>query len=734
MKDAHTFDDKDVRKLKMKIIVNTKTENNNMNSKANDSDYILNPKSNRYVKRSGALGKLLEKIQIQQLVRPPELVCLESTGLDKKLQETPNDKLILSLKGTPITRSYQLPSLLSTIKERGFYPYWNKSKGDLFQRLILPNEADYVDSDLIWSSGSAEPKAHPSWFLVRTTKNSTPQQNSPKTCRLSHPFLSVNIMEGDAIAKQFLLEKNQKEMTRLKKSVNNAISHRLTGKKTKKEQTCMSDEEMATYKDLLKIQKDELYDSVFEEKHNVVQRSRLFRIYGTKKQYAFLRQQRGIYRHVYNTCCNDIKQHYRCNVDIIYFLQFLIDSDEIELTEDEESAIKQNIIKYKYLTEDVLRGKYQPDSYWKENKKEWGLMAPSNLRTASIQNLLSNINVAQKTAKSGFSMGMLSKKDDKISFQIPVSTQQINMKTGTSIPAIRKHKNNTLPTKTKDVIFQYMGTKCPDQGKFTTRVREKDNFPLSKSDIKHDCKFVYKSGCWYVSIPYDVHIENTKPVSRLCSIDPGVKTPYTVYDPHDGSITEIGTTKDSLKRIKNENSMLSTHAVLERIRRKCNRYQSRMDKEIVLATTKIEKRKLNKIKKCIRRLRYKKKCLIDELHYKTIKYLTSNYDVIMMPYFDTSEIVKKTLKKKTKRALLDLNFSLFRQRLACKAESQGVVWLEVGEAYTTKSCVQCGNVQNIGLQTRIFDCTNCQLKLGRDAHSAISILVKNADLTLPQGS
>lgn len=634
------------------------------------------------------------------------------------------NKLILSVKGIPITRSYHTSSLVSIIRDRSSYHYWNKSKGELFRKLLLPDDTNYRDSDLFWSNRRMEQKGHPSWFLVRTTKESTVQLNS-----LPQLSLSVNIVEEDDTVKQFLIEKNQKEMTRMKKSVNNTISHRLINKKSKKEQANMSLEELELYKDNQQRQKDEMYDSVYEEKKSVI-RNRLFRLYGTKKQYEFLRQQRGVYRHVYNMCVSDYK--YNCNTgkDIANFLYFLLESDEVELTTSEEQEIKENIEKHEQL-EKTLIAKYQPDSYWKENSKEWGLTTPSNMRTSAIKNFFSNINVAHKTAKAGFSMSMLNKKVDKISFQLPISTQQINTKTGTTVPSTR-HKNKKAPTKTKDVIFQYMSTRCPEQGKFTVRVKDKDKFPTTKSDINHDCKFIYKSNCWYVAIPYDVPIKTleTKSNLKICSIDPGIKTPYTVYDPHDGSITEIGTTKDSLGRIKNEKSILSTHAVLERIRRKCRRYQRRLDIDKAKAETHVDKIKIqNKIKKCIRRLMYKKKCFIDELHYKTISYLTSNYDVIMMPYFDTDKLVKsKKLSKKSKQALLDLNFSLFRQRLACKAESQGKVWLEVGEGYTTKDCVRCGTTNDITLKTRVFECSNCHLKMGRDVHSSISIFVKNTDI------
>lgn len=70
-------------------------------------------------------------------------------------------------------------------------------------------------------------------------------------------------------------------------------------------------------------------------------------------------------------------------------------------------------------------------------------------------------------------------------------------------------------------------------------------------------------------------------------------------------------------------------------------------------------------------------------------------------------VKSKRLPSKTKRALVDLNFSLFR-RLASKAERIQLVY--VFDVVTFK---------DMDLKQRIFDCKSCHLKLGRDIHSAI---------------
>jgi putative transposase len=41
---------------------------------------------------------------------------------------------------------------------------------------------------------------------------------------------------------------------------------------------------------------------------------------------------------------------------------------------------------------------------------------------------------------------------------------------------------------------------------------------------------------------------------------------------------------------------------------------------------------------------------------------------------------------------------------------------------TTKTCSKCGNVQNIELSERTFNCKNCGMSMDRDLNAAINIL------------
>ena len=73
-----------------------------------------------------------------------------------------------------------------------------------------------------------------------------------------------------------------------------------------------------------------------------------------------------------------------------------------------------------------------------------------------------------------------------------------------------------------------------------------------------------------------------------------------------------------------------------------------------------------RLKKALSRMKFKVWDLIDELHFKSINYLLANYDIILLPTFETSEMTAKSNRKirsKTVRAMLSFSFFKFGQRL-----------------------------------------------------------------------
>ena len=83
------------------------------------------------------------------------------------------------------------------------------------------------------------------------------------------------------------------------------------------------------------------------------------------------------------------------------------------------------------------------------------------------------------------------------------------------------------------------------------------------------------------------------------------------------------------------------------------------------------------------RMRIRIENLINELHRKTARYLVNNFDVILLPTFETSEMVergRRRIRSKTVRNLLGLAHYRFGMFLWHKAAEFGVTIISVNEA------------------------------------------------------
>ncbi len=87
--------------------------------------------------------------------------------------------------------------------------------------------------------------------------------------------------------------------------------------------------------------------------------------------------------------------------------------------------------------------------------------------------------------------------------------------------------------------------------------------------------------------------------------------------------------------------------------------------------------------------------LIAELHRQAARFLVDSFDVILLPTFETSEMVergRRRIRSKTVRNLLSLAHYRFGMFLRHKAAEYGVTVLSVNEAYTTKTVSWTGEV------------------------------------------
>jgi putative transposase len=98
----------------------------------------------------------------------------------------------------------------------------------------------------------------------------------------------------------------------------------------------------------------------------------------------------------------------------------------------------------------------------------------------------------------------------------------------------------------------------------------------------------------------------------------------------------------------------------------------------------------------------------------------------MEPHFESQEMVKKhKLCSNTNRHLMCLSHFTFKERLKTKCFEYNVHLKLVDESYTSKTCTQCGMLNQSLSGKKIFECKKCEIKINRDVNGARNIYLKN---------
>ena len=121
------------------------------------------------------------------------------------------------------------------------------------------------------------------------------------------------------------------------------------------------------------------------------------------------------------------------------------------------------------------------------------------------------------------------------------------------------------------------------------------------------------------------------------------------------------------------------------------------------------------------------KGLTDELHWKTIKFLTDNYKTILVGDLSTKGIVSNNssvLTKYNKELSYALSFYRFRQRLEFKCNLKKCNYLKVNEYYTSKMCSVCSNYKEDLGSNKVYNCSKCNTIMDRDINGCRNIIFK----------
>ena len=122
----------------------------------------------------------------------------------------------------------------------------------------------------------------------------------------------------------------------------------------------------------------------------------------------------------------------------------------------------------------------------------------------------------------------------------------------------------------------------------------------------------------------------------------------------------------------------------------------------LLSRAKLERRRFARRNKyeAAARMRVRISNLIDELHHQAARWLVDHFDIILLPAFETSEMVvrgARRLRAKSVRSMLTYAHYRFQQFLQWKCWQTGRELLLINEAYTSKTCSWSGEIiANLG--------------------------------------
>ena len=232
------------------------------------------------------------------------------------------------------------------------------------------------------------------------------------------------------------------------------------------------------------------------------------------------------------------------------------------------------------------------------------------------------------------------------------------------------------------------------------RLQMAEPLPSNPKDSRLTCH----NGRYFLCVPFE---SPAKPADnqggRVVSLDPGVRSFLTWYG--EAGCGKIG------------------HGDFTKLFRLCLGLD-----DLISRTSKTVRQQKRRMHKAQARLRNRIGDLVDELHWKACRFLTSNFDVILLPSFETQEMAcRGKLRSKTVRSMLGFQHYRFQQRLLYKAAEMGKRVVLVDESYTSKTASWTGEVVKIGSRKEI---TSAGVTLDRDINGARGIFVKTISCAL----
>ena len=188
-----------------------------------------------------------------------------------------------------------------------------------------------------------------------------------------------------------------------------------------------------------------------------------------------------------------------------------------------------------------------------------------------------------------------------------------------------------------------------------------------------DLRLVCERGRWFLIVPVQQKRCVAESQGRVVALDPGIRSFQTFYA--EKCCGKLGA------------------GDFGQIQRLCAHLDD------LISRRKLEKQRLRKkhLRGAIQRLYSRIRDLVDELHHKVAAFLVKSFDVIILPTFETQDMVQKGARKlraKSVRSMLTFAHYRFKMFLKHKAFEHGKLVLDQNEAWTSKTVSWTGEVIN----------------------------------------
>jgi len=214
----------------------------------------------------------------------------------------------------------------------------------------------------------------------------------------------------------------------------------------------------------------------------------------------------------------------------------------------------------------------------------------------------------------------------------------------------------------------------------------------------HDCKLHYNrnKNIFTLLVPKEIteKIKNNE-MSEYISIDLGLRT-----------IMNCKTNKEYIEIGNN-------------VQDKLKKYLEKEDKYKLIKNEKIKN-------KLLKRLRENIKNKVDDFHWKSINYLTSNYKNIIIGKWSTKNIISRKdsiLQRMNKRIIQSISYYKLIERLKFKSIINNNNLIIKEEWYTSKTCTLCGYKKEDLGSNKIYSCVKCNLTTNRDYNGCRNIFL-----------